>query len=82
MAEQQSTRFTVAMVDVERTILEEIADRRLTRDDVAATYAFGLRDEMTTVDWQKVNHAILDRWSLNALTYIKKRAWGLLEGKA
>ena len=30
------------------------------------------------IDWEKVNTAIINRWSISGLEYIKKRAW---EGK-
>ena len=69
----------VGLVDPERTILREIADPRMKRDDIAATYAFLLRAE--GVDIEKVNRAILDRWSMNALHYIKDRARKLYLGK-
>lgn len=66
--------MTVEMVDVEGTILREIADSQMQRLDVALTYAFGLRSS-ETIDWPKVNHAILDRWSLSSLQWIKGQAW-------
>ena len=37
----------VAMVDVEGHLLREIADPRMTRDDVALTYAFAIRQAQT-----------------------------------
>lgn len=67
--------FTVTMVDVQGNLEREIADKRLTRDDVLLTYAFGIRDCPDEVDWAKVNGLIVDRWSLNALKYIKEGAW-------
>lgn len=71
----------VEMVDVEGTLLREIADTRLKRNDVALTYAYGLRRScIKTIDWPKVNQAILARWSLAGLSYIKTRAWGIYEG--
>lgn len=68
----------VTMVDVEGQILREIADPKMKRDDVKLTYAFGIRDCPDDVDWRRVNHAILDRWSMNALKYIKEGAWRLM----
>lgn len=73
--------FTVSMVDPGGCMLREIADPRMTRDDVAITYAFGLR-QPDDVDWPTVNHAILDRWSPYALRYIKEKAWRIASGKA
>ena len=62
------------MVDVQGTILREIADPQMTRDDVAATYAFAIR-QASQVDFPTVNQAIIDRWSMSALRYIKEKAW-------
>lgn len=71
----------VEMVDVQGQIMREIADTRMTRDDVALTYAFGIRSrgQSNTIDWPAVNRAIMDRWSLSALKYIKEKAWKLVE---
>jgi hypothetical protein len=71
----------VTRVDPEGCMLREIADTRMKRDDVALTYAFGLRDTPDEIDWSKVNHAIIDRWSMAALKYIKERAWKLVEAQ-
>lgn len=70
----------VDLVDPQGTILREIADKRMTRDDVALTYAFAIR-QRAEIDWPAVNRAIIDRWSLNALMYVKDRAWKLVEGR-
>lgn len=74
-----STHITLG--DPEGTMLREIEDAAMKREDVALSYAMGLRapDE---VDWSKVNHAIIDRWSLSALKWIKERAWKLAKGVA
>lgn len=66
----------VTMVDPEGQILREIADKRMTRDDVKLTYAFALYQQ-NEVDFAKVNRAIMDRWSIAALRYIKDGAWRL-----
>jgi hypothetical protein len=71
----------VEMVDPQRALLEEIADKRMQRDDVAMTYAFALR-QRADINWAEVNQAIIHRWSLSALKYIKEKAWKLVEGKA
>ena len=64
----------VSLVDPEGQLLREIEDKRMTRDDVKATYAFALY-QADEVDFAKVNAAILDRWSMAALRYIKEGAW-------
>ena len=70
----------VEMVDVEGQLLREIADKRMTRDDVKLTYAFAIR-QADEVDFAKVNAAILDRWSMAALRYIKDGAWRLVNAQ-
>ena len=72
--------FTIEMVDPQRVILEEIANKKFTRNSVALTYAFCLR-QREEVDFGIVNRAILERWSRSGLEYIKKKAWNLVEGK-
>lgn len=67
----------VEMVDPQGVMLEEIADQRMTRDDVAASYAFGLLQG--GVDWAAVNKAIIKRWSHDGLNYIKAEAWKRVE---
>ena len=56
------------------TLLSEIRCSSMHRIDVAKTYALALRSS-TETDWERVNKAILDRWSMHALTWIKDRAW-------
>jgi hypothetical protein len=31
------------------------------------------------VDWNAINRAIIDRWSMSALLRIKRRAWAIVE---
>lgn len=63
-----------ALCDPEGTMLREIADKRMKREDVALSYALALRTP-DQVDWPKVNYAIIDRWSPSALRWIKEFAW-------
>ena len=53
-------------------LLEEITRPENTRDDVAATYTLAIQSSEPT-NWGKVNMAIIERWSLNALKYIKEK---------
>jgi hypothetical protein len=72
--------YRISLMDCERQLLDEIADKRLTRDDVAMTYAMSLvSDERNRISWQTVNYAIIDRWSPSALKYIKDKAWRMVE---
>lgn len=71
----------VALLDAERVLLEEIADQRCKQADVALTYALAMVSN-EHVDWSRVNHLIMNRWSLSGLKRVKKLAWKLLEGGA
>ena len=61
------------MVRTTGTLLQEIGCKDFTRNDIAKTYWFALRSSWPT-DWERVNRAIIARWSFYALTYIKERA--------
>lgn len=43
------------------------------RGEMAAVYARYLDER--DIDWSAVNSAILTRWSMSGLGYIKERAW-------
>lgn len=66
----------IELADCENVLLNEIAMKEATRKDIAKTYALALRSsEAERIDWGKVNRAIIARWSMAALTWIKKQAW-------
>ncbi len=69
-----SGEVRIALCDPERVLLEEIADKRMKREDVALTYALAIASG-ETIDWPKVNRAIMDRWSASAMRWIKEFAW-------
>ena len=75
-----SEKIRIEMVDVENVILDEIAEKESTRDCIAASYAFCITTR-EIIDIARVNRAIVARWSRNALEYIKKEAWKLVEGR-
>jgi hypothetical protein len=70
----------VELLDPQGVLEREIADRRMTRNDVAATYVLAMRSTKE-VDWPKINQQIIDRWSMSALHYIKERAWRIRRGQ-
>jgi hypothetical protein len=76
----KGTGMRIDLVDPQGTLLAEIADKRMTRDDVAMTYAFAIRQH-AEVDWPTVNQAIMNRWSQSALIYIKTKAWKLIDAR-
>jgi hypothetical protein len=68
------------MKNCEKSILEEIADKKATRDSIATTYAFCLKSD-EQIDWPKVNKAIMERWSFSGLKWIKEKAWKMMREK-
>ena len=69
--------MTAASVpDVTTTAMDRWVAQFKTRDDAAEAYAELLRTR--DVDWGVwpiLNVALMDRWSVSALTYIKEKAW-------
>jgi hypothetical protein len=68
----------VELACCEMTLLSEIADKHFRRKDIAQTYAMALRGQEAKdglIDWKKINQAIIDRWSVAALRWIKEQAW-------
>ena len=69
----------IALTNCEKTILEEIADKAFTRDNIAQTYSFCIESiSRENPDFIIINRAIVERWSTNALIYIKEKAWKLI----
>ena len=64
----------------EEVILDEIKSGEYARDEVAITYAFCI-DSKKDIHFGKINRAIQERWSRNAVIYIKTKAWKLIEAK-
>ena len=62
--------MTLELANCTNHLLHEIADRAMYRRDVAQSYALALRSSEVT-DWATVNAAIIARWSLPALEYVK-----------
>lgn len=71
--------MNVELMDAEEIILQEIADKGSTRDNVALTYAFCISSR-EDIHFGKINRAIQERWSRNAVIYIKRKAWKIVEG--
>lgn len=53
-------------------IIEEIYKCR-TRDDAVKHYKIAIY--MTGIEWRKLNEAIVTKWSVSGLKYIKTKAW-------
>ena len=62
-------------------LLAEIDRKGSTRDSIAAVYADGIRAHLAAqkvtdqVNWAVVNKALLDRYEVSGLNYIKAKAW-------
>lgn len=69
----------------EAVLLSEIANPQIKQKALAVTYALAIRSETAGVDlsvnWKKVNDAIVERWSLYGLERVKQRAWDIYTGK-
>jgi len=64
----------IEMMDCENVLMQEIADPKCKRKTIARTYAFALKSS-EDIDFKKVNMAIINRWSISGLEYIKSLAW-------
>lgn len=64
---------TLEIFHATATLFHQIAEPRATRLDVAKTYAMAVRSPEAT-DWAAVNKAIIARWSVHALLFIKRLA--------
>lgn len=62
------------LTNPEWVILNEIENRKLKQIDIAKTYNIILKNNIT-VNWEKINKAIVDRWSRAGLENIKTLAW-------
>jgi hypothetical protein len=75
----------VNLINCTQTLLAEIADKRMKREDVALTYAMAIKSaaqDAEQPDWPLINKAILARWSQSGLGFIKKRAFARNRGHA
>lgn len=71
--------ITVSLCRPTQTILNELKHPEITQKSVALTYALAIRSREDT-DWEKVNQAIIARWSLSGLERVKKMAWKIVGG--
>ena len=71
---------TIELFDCENTLLREIGMKEAKRLDIAKTYSLAMKSsEVNKINWGRVNKAIIERWSLSGLKWIKEKAWS---GKA
>lgn len=65
--------YSVSLVDPTGTILSELGHKDVTQRSVALTYYLAMISDFKT-DWEKVNRAIIERWSVAGLQRVKQLA--------
>jgi len=69
-------QLTIELSNCESTLLSEIGIKQLHQRDIAQTYALAMASsECDSIDWAKVNRAIIERWSRSGLVRVKEMAW-------
>jgi hypothetical protein len=61
------------VVDWEAMIFEEIRNPKIPRRSIAQTYAYLIMTGHK--DWKPINQAILGRYKMSGLIWIKEQAW-------
>lgn len=64
-------------------ILQDVAAKQCTRKSISLTYAMAIKSQAQGTDnpdWRTINTAILGRWKMSGLEFIKKRAFDILDG--
>jgi hypothetical protein len=69
--------MNTVLINPTRALLDKIEDNKLHKKDISQTYALALLTP-EKIDWEKVNRAIINRWSISALIDIKNWAWNEL----
>ena len=75
------TDLQINLLYCTQVICDEIA-QGLRQMDIAMTYAMAIKSEAQRADlpdWQKINEAIIARWSMSGLERIKARAHSILQ---
>lgn len=69
----------IRLCNCESVLLMETMCHPMTRRSIAMTYRLAMEQEKDAdgekIDWSKVNAAIIKRWSVSGLEYIKRLAW-------
>lgn len=67
------------LINPTKVLLNELANPDMEESDIALIYFTALIQSSTSTDFEKINAAIIKRWSKTALLRIKKTAWGWIE---
>jgi hypothetical protein len=66
----------IELANCEAVMLREIQDTAFTQKMIAKTYALSMASgECDSIDWARVNGAIVQRWSVSGLERVKELAW-------
>ena len=81
-----SEKFKVELMYPEETTIDIIKAPESKREDIVVPYAFCIKQSCCVgskqdINFKKINKAIIEKWSINALNYIKEKAWKLVEGE-
>jgi len=58
----------------EWVLFNELSIKEIKQKDIALTYRMAM-ESSEAVDWEKVNKAIINRWSFSGLKRVKHMAW-------
>jgi hypothetical protein len=64
------------------SVIEQEISAGMHQKDIASTYAMAIRSAEAgawQADWHRVNHAIIDRWSMAGLERVKNMAFKILK---
>lgn len=70
----------IPAADAEAKILDLVKLSSTVRDDIVPLYAQCIKNKKV-LDWADINLAIIQCWSKNALVYIKRQAWKMVENE-
>ncbi len=61
------------------TLVKATKKQKITRKFMAKCYAHDLKWHFNTTRWPEVNRAIIERWSMSGLKYIKNMAFRIYD---
>lgn len=82
--EKTDDGWRINLVCCTDVILQDLGAAEATQREVALTYAMAIKSQAQGADkpdWPTINKAIITRWNMKALEWIKKRAFDILAGK-
>lgn len=68
--------FKIELLDCTNNLLREIKIKEVKRKDIAQTYRLAM-ESSEKINWKEINKAIIKRWSISGLKWIKEQAWSV-----